>query len=98
MIISPSLKMLEKLIRHQIHNLFILDEVEADVISASLTIALENTEYCFRASRNKYYKRNNQVFFLYIILANIAYFYIFCRAKSLWNIQRCIILRIRFIS
>lgn len=83
MIISPSFEVLEKLIKHQLHNLFILDEIEAEVISASLTTALENTEYCFRASRNKYYKKNNQVFFRYIILANIAYFYIFYHVNSL---------------
>ena len=63
MIISPSVEMLEKLIRHQIHNLFLLDESEAGIIQASLSAALERTEYCFSFSENKYYRKDGRVYF-----------------------------------
>lgn len=63
MMVFPSLEMLENLIKHQIHNLFLLDEAEADVVSSSISIALKNAENCFKLSKNKYYERNNQVFF-----------------------------------
>lgn len=36
MIISPSIEALNKLIRHQIHNLFLLNEVESDAIELSM--------------------------------------------------------------
>lgn len=63
MIISPSSEVLNKLIRHQIHSLFLLDEIESEAISNSLTEALAKTEQCFSQSSNKYYSRNGQVFF-----------------------------------
>ena len=63
MIISPSVEMLEKLIKHQIHNLFLLDESEAGIIQASLSAALERTEYCFSFSENKYYRKDGRVYF-----------------------------------
>lgn len=63
MIVSPSLEMLENLIQHQLHNLFFLNEEEAEVVYYSIPIALKNSEHCFNFSKNKYYKRNNQVFF-----------------------------------
>ena len=49
MLVSPSVEMLGKLVKHQIHNLFFIDEYE--------------TEYCFSFSKNKYYKKNGCVFF-----------------------------------
>ena len=63
MIISPSVEMLEKLIKHQIHNLFLLDESEAGIIQASLSAALERTEYCFSFSEKKYYRKDGRVYF-----------------------------------
>ncbi|MFH6564785.1 LbetaH domain-containing protein [Pseudomonas kulmbachensis] len=63
MIISPSPETLDKLIRHQIHNLFLLDDIENYTISKSLAKALSKTELCFRKSSNKYYSRNGQAFF-----------------------------------
>lgn len=63
MIISPSVETLEKLIKHQIHNLFLLDESEAGIIQASLSAALERTEYCFSFSENKYYRKDGRVYF-----------------------------------
>ncbi|MBA6420460.1 hypothetical protein ACS8E9_01965 [Pseudomonas neustonica] len=63
MLVSPSVEMLGKLVKHQIHNLFFIDEYEADAVLASLSAALENTEYCFSFSKNKYYKKNGCVFF-----------------------------------
>lgn len=63
MIVSPSVEVLEKLIKHQVYNLFLLDESEADAISESLSAVLENAEYCFSFSGNKYYKKEGCVFF-----------------------------------
>lgn len=63
MIISPSLKILDGLIRHQIHNLFLLDESEAEAISRSLAETLRKTEKCFGQSLNKYYRKDGNIFF-----------------------------------
>lgn len=63
MIISPSLEALDKLIRHQIHNLFFLDITEDQVLSKCLAEALVNTEKCFSHSKNKYYIRDGEIYF-----------------------------------
>ncbi|MDH0364475.1 hypothetical protein [Comamonas aquatica] len=63
MIIAPSIETLNNLIRHQIHNLFLLNEVESEAISLSLGEALKKTEKCFGQSTNKYYKRNGNIIF-----------------------------------
>ncbi len=63
MIISPSPEALDKLIRHQIHNLFILNEAEDHALSRCMAGALSKTEKCFSNSSNKYYKRDESVFF-----------------------------------
>lgn len=63
MIVSPSHEDLEKLIKHQIHNLFLLNESEEKALLASITTALSHTENCFSFSKNKYYKKDGQVFF-----------------------------------
>ncbi|SFP76356.1 serine O-acetyltransferase [Geopseudomonas sagittaria] len=63
MIISPSVEILNKLIRHQIHNLFLLETVEEAVLARSLPEALYKTEKCFGQSKNKYYKKDGEVFF-----------------------------------
>ena len=63
MIISPSLEMLNKLIRHQISNLFLLEQDEEEVLTRVLPQVLEKTESCFGKSGNKYYKKNGEVFF-----------------------------------
>lgn len=61
--IYPSYSMLEKLIRHQIYNLFLLEDEEGRVLSCSITAALKRVEFCFGASKNKYYKKNDEVVF-----------------------------------
>lgn len=64
MIISPSLQMLKKLIRHQIDNLFTLTPDEECILLQVLPIALKKTEHCFGKSKNKYYKNDEgKVFF-----------------------------------
>ena len=63
MIISPSPEVLDKLIRHQLHNLFFFDDTENEALSGSLTIALTKTEKCFSQSNNKYYRKDGEVFF-----------------------------------
>ena len=63
MIIEPSFKMLEKLIKHQVHNLFLLENTEADVIAKILPKVIVKTEKCFRFSKNKYYRKDGEVFF-----------------------------------
>jgi serine O-acetyltransferase len=63
MIISPSFETLNKLIRHQIHNLFLLEPIEEEVLARSLSRALERVEKCFSQSQNKYYRNNGEVFF-----------------------------------
>lgn len=63
MIISPSVKTLNKLIRHQIHNLFLLEAVEKEVLATSLPETLRKAEKCFSQSENKYYRKNGEVFF-----------------------------------
>lgn len=63
MIISPSVETFNKLIRHQIHNLFLLEPIEEEVLTNLLPKALHKTEKCFSQSRNKYYKKDGEAFF-----------------------------------
>ena len=63
MIISPSVETFNKLIRHQIHNLFLLEPIEEEVLTNLLPEALHKTEKCFSQSTNKYYKKDGEVFF-----------------------------------
>lgn len=63
MIISPSLEVLNKLIRHQIHNLFLLNSDEEEIVSRFMPEVLEVSEKCFSKQKNKYYKKDNEVFF-----------------------------------
>lgn len=61
--ISPSAEALGGLVRHQVHNLFILDEVQDEALSRSLPEALSKTEKCFSPSANKYYRKDGEVYF-----------------------------------
>lgn len=63
MIISPSLETLERLVKHQLHNFFLLGETEGAVVSAVLGESLKRTGHCFSQSTNKYYRRDGEVFF-----------------------------------
>lgn len=63
MVISPSVEVLKELIKHQVNNLFMLNNIEADVLTVSLPRALAKTEYCFSFSQNKYYKKDGNVAF-----------------------------------
>lgn len=63
MIINPSKEALNKLVRHQINNLFILGVDEEEVLNLVFPQALNKVEVCFGASRNKYYARDGQVYF-----------------------------------
>ncbi|MDQ0125878.1 serine O-acetyltransferase [Pseudomonas lini] len=63
MIVSPSHETLNKLIRHQLHNLFILTDPEDEILTRSLTTTLAKTERCFRQSTNKYYRKDEEIFF-----------------------------------
>lgn len=63
MIISPSFETLNKLIRHQIHNLFLLEKIEDDGLTRSLPEALRRAKKCFSQSENKYYWKDGEVFF-----------------------------------
>lgn len=63
MIISPSLETLERLVKHQLHNFFLLSETEGELVSAVLDESLMRTERCFSKSTNKYYRRDGEVLF-----------------------------------
>ena len=63
MIVSPSQETLEKLIKHQIQSLFLLDKSESNILMYSLPEALAKTRNCFSFSKNKYYRKDSQVFF-----------------------------------
>lgn len=63
MIISPSAETLDRLLRHQVHNLFLLEGAEDEALARSLPEALRKTENCFSCSKNKYYRKNGEVFF-----------------------------------
>lgn len=63
MIISPSLNMLEKLIKHQLNSFFIIDKKESEIISSVLSESLSITNNCFYFSKNKYYSKDGEVFF-----------------------------------
>lgn len=63
MIISPSTETLNKLIRHQVNNIFLLCELENEIIAHSLENVLLKTEKCFGGSNNKYYKKGDDIFF-----------------------------------
>lgn len=64
MIISPGgVDTLNKLIRHQIHNLFLLEPTDNEILTRSLPAALNKVEQCFSQSKNKYYRKDGEVFF-----------------------------------
>lgn len=63
MIIRPSHEALDILIRHQIHNFFLLDEAEHAALSSVLPVALRKTEKCLSQSNNKYYRRDGETLF-----------------------------------
>lgn len=63
MLISPSVELLRTLVKHQVYNLFLLDESEADALLVSMPKALKSTEHCFSYSENKYYKKDGGTFF-----------------------------------
>lgn len=63
MIVSPSKEHLNQLIRHQLNNLFLLDSVEGATLDKAIPETLNKVEQCFNESRNKYYRREGEVFF-----------------------------------
>lgn len=63
MIVSPSKEHLNQLIRHQLNNLFLLDSVEGATLDKAIPETLNKVEQCFSESRNKYYRREGEVFF-----------------------------------
>lgn len=63
MIISPSRETLDKLVCHQVHNLFLLDEDEREKLVGLIPGVLGKVEYCFGHSSNKYYRKDGVVFF-----------------------------------
>jgi len=54
---------LAELLRHQVHNLFLLAPVERDAIGQQLPAVLARVERAFAASDNKYYRRDGEVYF-----------------------------------
>jgi serine O-acetyltransferase len=63
MVIDPSYDILERLVKHQIGSLFLLDEKEGWCLSKILPSVLLKTEICFSFSLNKYYRKDGKVFF-----------------------------------
>ena len=63
MIVSPSVATLERLIKHQIKNLFFIEESEGNAIKKVLPLVLIKTENCFKFSSNKYYIKDGSAFF-----------------------------------
>lgn len=63
MIIAPSRETLERLVKHQLHNFFFLNDTEGEVISEVLDDSLARVQHCFRKSTNKYYRRDGEVLF-----------------------------------
>ncbi|SDT95337.1 LbetaH domain-containing protein [Halopseudomonas salegens] len=63
MIVSPGVETLQKLVAHQIHNLFFLSATESAALDRVLPAVLQKTEVCFRGSSNKYYTKDGQTFF-----------------------------------
>lgn len=63
MIVSPSLEKLKLLVSHQIHNLFILDDNEREILPRSIESALDSLKICFQTTRNKYYRKDGNLFF-----------------------------------
>lgn len=63
MIIDPSLETLNALVRHQLHNFFLFGKSDEPLLANSIVEALRKTEKCLSHSKNKYYKKNGDVFF-----------------------------------
>lgn len=63
MIVSPSVDRLHSLVRQQVENQFILDAGDEEILTAALPATLIKVEKCFTQSPNKYYRKNDKVFF-----------------------------------
>jgi serine O-acetyltransferase len=63
MILNGTETELKSLVTKQIDNLFGLNKSEIYLLNYHLTRTLERCEYCFSHSSNKYYRRNDMVFF-----------------------------------
>ena len=63
-LISTTKNGLISLCAKQLNNLLTFDEThELNILQKSIDIALERTEYNFKFNKNKYYSKNNQVYF-----------------------------------
>ena len=58
----PKEKLLENLIR-QLNSFFFVTEVERELLYNLHNLVLTRTEYCFSHNKNKYYKKNDRVYF-----------------------------------
>ena len=64
MILEITVENLEALLKKQLGNLFMFNEIcEGKILSAGINMALKKCEYCFSRSRNKYYSKNGETFF-----------------------------------
>ncbi len=83
MLISISNKKLVELVVTQIKNLFGLEESEKQELCRFVGEALKKIEYCFSFCSNKYYRRDDSVFFNPLHSAQYAIFlYFLSRALS----------------
>lgn len=63
MILELRKEEIDHLLQNQISNLFLLRDSERPIISEALDTALGRSEFCFSYSRNKYFRKQNQVYF-----------------------------------
>ncbi|MDD3326654.1 MAG: hypothetical protein PHW25_06180 [Zoogloea sp.] len=62
-IIDPSVEVLNQLVRRQLGSLFLFDSSDEPVLASSMDEALKRVENCFSYSKNKYYRKEGNVFF-----------------------------------
>lgn len=61
--IGISQVLLAELIKKQLNNNFMLNEIESSNIDKCLTPTLDKTSFCFSHTKNKYYRSNEQTYF-----------------------------------
>ena len=63
MFIEIGEKSLRGLTAHQVNNLFFINDAERTILDACVATALQRSEHCFGFSKDKYYRKNDEVYF-----------------------------------
>jgi len=75
--ISIKKDLLLKIVKQQLNNLFLINDLEKKIIEKHFNEVLKKTEYCFSKSKNKYFKKNKKTIFNHLNSDQYAIFLYF---------------------